>query len=383
MRILLLSPYHGGSHQAWAEGYAAHSAHDVHLLTLPARFWKWRMEGGAITLARLAIQHVEAVHALPDLVLATDMVDLARFIALTRRQLAPRPFALYMHENQLTYPLPEDRATGPMRRQHGTLDRHLVMANVASMLAADHVYFNSDFHRRSFLDALPPFLRHYPEDNELEMLPVLAAKSSVLPVGIDFARLDPPLVPTRTGPPLVLWNQRWEYDKAPGRFLEALLTLADEGFEFEVALCGERFGLGDSETDVAIERLGNRVIANGFANDETYRRLLWGATLTFSTAAHEYFGISILEAIHCHTLPILPRRLSYPEIIPTEFHEACLVEEVQLLPRLRWALRHPQEAQALAQQMAAATADYAWPVMALRYDRELATLAAEHLSEPR
>ena len=42
----------GGSHQAWAEGYAAHSAHMVELLTLPARFWKWRMHGGAVTLAR-------------------------------------------------------------------------------------------------------------------------------------------------------------------------------------------------------------------------------------------------------------------------------------------------------------------------------------------
>ncbi|NJN53368.1 MAG: DUF3524 domain-containing protein [Anaerolineae bacterium] len=28
-------------------------------------------------------------------------------------------YVLYMHENQLTYPLPEDNVTGPMRRQLG------------------------------------------------------------------------------------------------------------------------------------------------------------------------------------------------------------------------------------------------------------------------
>ena len=40
MKVLLIEPYYGGSHRAWAEGYAAHSSHGLTLLTLPARFWK-------------------------------------------------------------------------------------------------------------------------------------------------------------------------------------------------------------------------------------------------------------------------------------------------------------------------------------------------------
>ncbi len=56
MKILILSPYHGGSHQAWAEGYQQHGRHPTTLLTLPARFWKWRMHGGAVTLARQFLQ---------------------------------------------------------------------------------------------------------------------------------------------------------------------------------------------------------------------------------------------------------------------------------------------------------------------------------------
>ena len=51
MRILLIEPYFTGSHRAWAEGYAAASQHDVRLVTHDGRFWKWRMQGSAVTLA--------------------------------------------------------------------------------------------------------------------------------------------------------------------------------------------------------------------------------------------------------------------------------------------------------------------------------------------
>ena len=37
MKIALISPYHGGSHQAWAAGYRDHSQHRVDLITLRAR----------------------------------------------------------------------------------------------------------------------------------------------------------------------------------------------------------------------------------------------------------------------------------------------------------------------------------------------------------
>ena len=52
--IWLLSPYHTGSQQAWAEGYAAHSGHRVTILAMEGQFWKWRMQGGAIELVQQA-----------------------------------------------------------------------------------------------------------------------------------------------------------------------------------------------------------------------------------------------------------------------------------------------------------------------------------------
>jgi glycosyltransferase involved in cell wall biosynthesis len=55
-----------------------------------------------------------------------------------------------------------------------------------------------------------------------------------------------------------------------------------------------------------------------------YVALLSQADLVISTAEHEFFGISVLEAICAGAFPLLPNRLSYPELIPAELHPACL-----------------------------------------------------------
>lgn len=369
MRILLISPYHGGSHQAWAEGYARHSECTVELLTLPARFWKWRMHGAAVTLARQWLRS-RAGQSLPDLILATDLLDLTTFLALTRARTGGIPAALYMHENQLTYPLPDDPTTGPMRRQMGERDRHYAFINYASMMAAGRVFFNSRYHLEAFFAALPPFLRHYPEYNELDTVALLRERSDVLPVGIDLRRLQPPIAGPTEAPPLILWNQRLEFDKRPERFMDVLLELAREGLPFRVALCGERFGRPSAAWLEGVGTLGQRIVHDGYANSNDYRRLLWDATITFSTADHEYFGIALLEAAYAHTLPLLPARLSYPEIIPSAFHGDCLYRgRADLLARLRQALDEPAAARATAARLAMATARYDWGVIAPFYDR--------------
>ena len=52
MKILIIEPFLTGSHKKWAENYSKYSQHNVQILSLPGRFWKWRMHGGAITLAK-------------------------------------------------------------------------------------------------------------------------------------------------------------------------------------------------------------------------------------------------------------------------------------------------------------------------------------------
>ncbi len=362
MQVLLIAPYFGGSHRAWAEGYAAHSRHQVELVTLPARFWKWRMQGGAVTLA----EEVRQRDIQPDVLLTTDMLNLSAFLGLTRDLLADVPAALYCHENQLTYPCPPGE----------TRDLTYGMINWLSMLAAERVYFNSAYHRDDFFDELPRALKHFPDHKHLHRMPEVKAKASVLPVGCDLARLDPARDETSPAEaPLILWNQRWEYDKDPRTFFRALDAMAAKGVDFRVALAGENFRQNPEEFDAARERLGKRVVHFGRAERARYHQLLWEAEVVVSTALHEFFGIAIVEAIYCRCFPVLPRRLSYPKLLPAAYHDRCLYDDFDgLVARLRWALTHSESARQVAEALRPAVARFDWSELAPRYDKALASL---------
>ncbi|MGC9333037.1 MAG: tRNA-queuosine alpha-mannosyltransferase domain-containing protein [Anaerolineae bacterium] len=374
MKIWLVEPYYTGSHQAWADGYRAHSRNEVQLLTLPGRFWKWRMQGGAITLARLATRILEpepggAGGGPPDLILASDMLNLPLFLSLAGRRLAEVPVAFYFHENQLTYPL----QPGEKR------DLHYGFINSVSALRADAIFFNSEYHREAFFDELPRLLKHFPDYNELWLVDVLRARSQVLPLGLDLQRLaDPPPDAASTGRPLILWNHRWEYDKDPETFFRAVYCLADEGLHFGLVLLGESFRNWPEEFLEARQRLSDRIVHFGYAEDTaTYAELLWQADVVVSTALHEFFGVAVVEACYCGCLPILPHRLAYPELIPEQYHDVCLYHGFEgLVMRLRSALLHLEQTRRFS--LREAMAQFDWGEMALRYDDALegAALAA-------
>ncbi|MBN1642907.1 MAG: DUF3524 domain-containing protein [Anaerolineae bacterium] len=371
MRVLLLSPYYGGSHRAWADGYAAHSRHEVVLLTLPARFWKWRMQGAALTLA----EQIEQLDRPVDLVLATDMVNLPALLGLTRRVL-DAPVALYCHENQLTYPLPP----GEKR------DLTYGMVNWLSMVAADRVLFNSAYHLEDWFAALPHLVKHFPDYTHLHRIAEVRRKAAVLPVGCDLACLDRATRPgeERTDPPLILWNQRWEYDKDPETFFRALDVLVRDGVAFRVALAGSNVRQMPHEFERARERLGERVVHYGRADRETYRQLLRRADLVVSTAIHEFFGIAIVEAVYCGCFPVLPRRLSYPEVVPEAYHELCLYDGFdELVGRLRWALARPKALVAWLAGLRKAVGRFDWQLLAPAYDALLEDVCARAATERR
>ena len=132
-RVVLVEPYYGGSHRAWADGLVAHSRHEIHLVTHYAAYWRCRLRRSALSLAA----HIAAVfnrHPPPASLLATDMVHLAALVGFLRRDLGDPAVALYLHENQLTHPV------GPRDRP----DEGLALANWLSMAVADRVFVNSD-----------------------------------------------------------------------------------------------------------------------------------------------------------------------------------------------------------------------------------------------
>jgi glycosyltransferase involved in cell wall biosynthesis len=367
VKITIVEPFCTGSHAAWAQEYAAHSRHEVELLTLPGRNWKWRMHGGAVTLASRFL----ASAGVPDLILATDMLDLTTFLALTREKSSRCRCAVYFHENQLTYPWsPDDPDPGEQR------DLHYAFINYCTALAADAVLFNSSYHQRSFLDALPQFLGRFPDHPDPASVPRIAAKSSVLPLGMELRQLDRhrPQKVAAAEAPLILWNHRWEYDKAPGSFFEALYRLADEGLDFRVAVLGESFSRSPKVFKEARQRLGARVVQWGYQESfADYAGWLWRADILPVTSRQEFFGASVVQALYCGCLPLLPDRLSYPEHVPAEVAEQVLYQgDEALVERLRALLDQPGRGESLRDHVAR----YDWAQMAPHYDTCLEQLAS-------
>ncbi len=311
LNILLLEPFHAGSHKTWAEGFRLHSRHHVQLLTLKGRHWKWRMHGGAVTLAQRFLEQKDN----PDVILATSMLDLTTFLTLTRERTAHIPVVLYFHENQLTYPWSPRDADVQLRQ-----DRHYGFINYTSALAADLVLFNSAYHKASFLEALQMFLKVYPDHRGLQNVDKIRLKSEVLYLGMNLSKFDEFRVAKNNKVPTILWNHRWEYDKNPNEFFEILYELSELHFNFELIILGENYAESPPIFAEAKEKLAKHIIHFGYAADfETYARLLWQADILPVTSQQDFFGGSVVEAIYCGAYPLLPRRLAYPEHIPNKY----------------------------------------------------------------
>jgi glycosyltransferase involved in cell wall biosynthesis len=359
MRVLFLEPFYGGSHRDFVKGLRAHSRHDIHVITLPARFWKWRMRGAALYFAR-SVADLSAY----DGIISTGLMSLADFRAL--RSDCP-PTLLYLHENQLTYPL----APGE------EMDLQFGFTDITTALCAERIRFNSKFHYDQFFKALPDFMGRMPEFKPLWAVDAIRQKAGVLYPGCRFDPLPLTPEPLPAGPPLIIWNHRWEFDKNPDAFFNALYRLEQMGIDFRLVILGESSQVKPRAFLEARSRLGPKVVQYGYvASKRDYQEWLRKGFVAVSTAIQENFGIAMVEAMRLGCLPLLPRRLSYPEILPREFHHLFLYrDDSEMQEKLAGMLRHPKRFAAHRPVLADMMARHAWDVVIERYDRELEDLS--------
>ena len=359
MKMLLIEPYYTGSHKQWTDGYKKYSRHEIKILSMKGQFWKWRMHGGAVTLA----EEFNRMDWDPDLILATDMLDLTTFLALTLEKSHGIPTVIYFHENQLSYPWsPEDRDIQKNR------DNHYGFINYASALAADRVFFNSEFHMNSFLDALHPFLKHFPDHNELESINIIRNKSSVLHLGMDLQPFENRKV-DKKGKPLILWNHRWEYDKNPELFFSVLEKVKNNSYDFSLVVLGENFSQSPAVFEHAKNIFKNEIVQWGYTESyDEYAEWLWKADILPVTSNQEFFGASVMEAIYCDTWPILPDRLTYPELIPKKSQKEHLYSnESELYKNIIWAIKNYEKVR--ESKLSAIAQQFDWQTMAPFYDK--------------
>ncbi len=296
--ILLLSAYRADSHRAWADWLVrAHPGLEWQRLELPGRHFRWRIRGNPLSWIDRVPERP------PERILATSMVDLATLRGL-HPQLANVPAWYYFHENQFAYPVGE--------QQVKSVEPQIVQLYGA--LAAQRLLFNSGFNRDTFLDGVEQLLRRMPDEVPAGMRDRLAAKAAVCPVPIT------PIAPAaQRDPRLIVWNHRWEYDKEPDLFADALLELAGAGIDFRLALLGARPRTAPGALERIRNGLADRIVADGRVEACEYRALLGRAGIAISTARHEFQGLAMLEAVSAGATPLVPNALCYPEQYPPEY----------------------------------------------------------------
>lgn len=366
-RILALEPYYGGSHRAFLDGWRRASRHAITAVTLKPHHWKWRMRHAAVTLA----QHLHTTPASEpfDLVWCSSMSNLAEFMGLAPAHLRNLPSVVYFHENQLVYPNQHDEPR----------DVHFAFTQWASAVAASEIWFNSRYNQTSFYDGLTALFHKMPDQRQSFVREPLEARSHCLAPGIEASLLEAP--PTLGSSVLRLcWAARFEHDKGPDLLLEGLRRFKLGGAKFRLVVMGEQFGA----MPPALERLRAEFASelDHFGYEPTregYAARLRASDVFISTAQHEFFGLSVMEAAASGCSLVLPNHLSYPELFggrenppPVSFYDNTPDHLARTLSSLAAA---PLDARPRCRDLART---YAWPARAAALDAAVDRCVSRH-----
>ncbi|MBN3300939.1 GTDC1 protein, partial [Amia calva] len=373
MSVLLIEAFYGGSHKQLID-LLQENVEDCVTFSLPAKKWHWRARTASLYFMQ-AIPSSSTYRVL----LTSSVLNLAELVAL-RPDLGKLKKILYFHENQLVYPV---RKSQDRDFQYGynqvlsclvadvvvfnssfNMESFLTSISTFMKLIPDHrpkdleklirpksqvLYFPIKFPDvRRFLPEHKHFYksRMYgpnkimsttcpeeafksPETSQ-EMNRTQNPETAVLQHEEDkppnFNPCDTRKMVERddggnqSRPLQIVWPHRWEHDKDPEVFFKTLLKLKEKGLSFQVSVLGETF------TDVpdifaeARKDLDAYISHWGYLpSKEDYLKVLCEADVVVSTARHEFFGVAMLEAVHCGCYPLCPKALVYPEIFSAEY----------------------------------------------------------------
>jgi glycosyltransferase involved in cell wall biosynthesis len=303
MKILLLSAYDAASHQRWYHTLiGAFDQFEWTTLRLAPRHFNWRIRGNSLSWAFTQRHVLERDY---DLVVATSMIDLSTLRGFVP-SLANVPTLVYFHENQFAYP--------PSSKQFSTVEPQIL--NLYTALAADQIVFNSHYNYETFISGVGGLLKKLPDHVPLGLVDRLKNNSQVLPVPLaDDCYHQRSL--SQVSHLSVLWNHRWEYDKAPERLFGAMKKVLEAGVAIDCHIVGQQFRQIPEVFTPMKAYLEQHPLSSikhwGFLDEENYQQLLTGVDVVVSTALHDFQGLAILEAVAAGCIPVVPDRLCYAQ----------------------------------------------------------------------
>uniref|UniRef100_A0A8C7V749 tRNA-queuosine alpha-mannosyltransferase n=1 Tax=Oncorhynchus mykiss TaxID=8022 RepID=A0A8C7V749_ONCMY len=395
MSVLLVEAFYGGSHKQLID-LLRENVDDCVSYTLPAKKWHWR----ARTAALYFMQAIPASPSYRVL-FASSVLNLSELVAL-RPDLATLKKVLYFHENQLVYPVrkSQDRdfqygynqvlscLVADVVAFNSSFNMESFLSSISSFMKMipDHrpkdldklirpkcrvLHFPIQFPHvtRSVSSSLatvicllgitrPEVLLSPVEEEKEGLLSLSSPPAAILDQREGTGQAEAPSHPREErGPgggkeegdgggeeshvrPLhIVWPHRWEHDKDPELFFKMLLKLKERGLGFQLSVLGETFtDVPDIFAEARVD-LNAHVLHWGFMpSKEDYLHVLCQADVVVSTAKHEFFGVAMLEAVHCGCYPLCPKALVYPEIFPEEYLYST---PEQLYKKLQGLCRRP------------------------------------------
>lgn len=297
-KILFIEPFYKGSHRYFLDKLKKYSNHSITLKTKNGVFWKWKFLESSLTNA------LDPDHDY-DFIIGSNMLNMAAWAGMNRKAIGHAKLILYFHENQLTYPEDSKKSTN---------NAFFGFKNLTSCFVADHIFFNSKYHLKSFVRAAKDLSQKLPSSIPQIHFDKLNKNTSVLPIGIETSRFHEHKREVDNEIPILLWNHRWEFDKNPELFLETLIEFKDQGIPFKLIMLGSAPKKLMSIFSKAKTQLADNIIQWGRVSTfKEYADFLYQADILPVTSHHDFFGISVLEAVSCHVRPLLPKRCAYPD----------------------------------------------------------------------
>jgi len=356
LKILFLEPFYGGSHKEFALGFQKHSIHEVSLVTLPDRFWKWRMRGSACYFAGIIDDFSDY-----DVIFTTDMMHLPDLKSLAGDHIPP--LLLYFHENQISYPLALNQK----------YDAGLGFSNIVSAVAADKILFNSHFHFNDFIRSALHAIKQMPDAKPQWMIEQIRQKTQIAYPGCWFEKGELEFKKKDTERRLIIWNHRWEHDKNFQFVFDVLCLLKERKIPFSIALLGERYNNYPDIFNKAKEMFKEEISLFGYLESkQEYISWLKRGAVVVSSAIQENFGISVVEAVRYGCIPLLPARLSYPELIPEDLHSRVLYRtKSEMSSKLENMLTAYQSYLPLQKRLSRHMEQFSWERVKHQYDAVL------------
>ncbi len=291
--ILALEPFYGGPRRAMLNAIRRCSRHRWTILKLPPRRMERRLAAAANWFAEQLCRHFTGDI---DVLFTSEAMNLSSLVRLVP-ELAKRPAVVYFHDNQLP-----DVAS----KQDGPFD----LINLTTAHAATEIWFNSNYHLRTFLARAQALVARHPELEATDSLRAVSSKAFIVapPTDLTFTAG----VRAYRQPPRDAHTIFVETRNADVKLLNAALDILSQKRNFKLITVGPVDRLSDKWQRSTVREADEVAQVVGMLESQVF--------LSVKPAANfDYLFIRGMLA-GCH--PMVPNTGMYHEILPESMVDA-------------------------------------------------------------